>query len=74
MDRAKGVFMIPALHISTSIAGWSYADANDSTEARSCHTMRKSTALQFSLKNELQTAAYVEVHDAEGNVGSGGRC
>ncbi len=52
LDRAKGVFMIPALHISTSIAGWSYAAANDATDARSCHTVRKSTVLQFNLKVE----------------------
>ena len=36
LDKAKGVFIMPALHISTSTAGGSYAAANDSTDDRSC--------------------------------------
>ena len=44
--------MIPALHMSTSMAGWSYAAANDATDDRSCGTVRKSTGLQFNFKLE----------------------
>ena len=33
--------MMPALHISTSMAGWSYAAANDETDDRSCQSVEK---------------------------------
>jgi hypothetical protein len=73
LDKANGVFIMPALHISTSTAGGSYAAANDATDDRSCGTMRKSTEFVFKF-TPRDAAAHVEIHDAEGNICGVGRC
>jgi hypothetical protein len=41
LDSAKGVFIMPALHISTSSAGAAYEAANVATVDKSCGEKRK---------------------------------
>ena len=36
LDKANGVFMMPALHMRRSRVGWEYDAAKAETEARSC--------------------------------------